>query len=126
MDFKEVVYDLWDDIADQNADKLKMYFSEDAIIDCPNTNESFYVDEYIRANCEYPGKISGSIERIEQIYNLVIAVIKVNTDKDSEFHVTSFIDFHNDEIIKITEYWAEDGKIPQWRMDMKIGRPIEL
>ena len=31
------------------------------------TNEHFTIDEYIIANCEYPGEWDGIVERIEMI-----------------------------------------------------------
>lgn len=33
------------------------------------TNECFNVEEFIRANCEYPGEWEGEVERIEKIGN---------------------------------------------------------
>jgi len=43
-------------VARQNADALSDYFAPYAIICWHDSNEQFTVDEYIRANCEYPSK----------------------------------------------------------------------
>ena len=41
------------------------------------TNEHFTVDEFIQANCEYPGQWDGKIERIENVGDTVITVVRV-------------------------------------------------
>lgn len=115
----------WNAVLSQNRDKMKSYFHEDAYINWHCSNEHFSVDEYIRANCEYPGEWDGTIERIEQIGNLIITAVNVyTTDKEMSFHVVSFIKIHNEKIISIDEYWGDDGNAPQWRIDMRIGTPI--
>ena len=45
---------------------------------------------FLRANCEYPGDWSGEVERIEQTGNIVITVTRVWA-KEMSFHVTSFL-----------------------------------
>lgn len=116
----------WNAVLSQNREKMKSYFREDAYINWHCSNEHFTVDEYIRANCEYPGEWDGTIERIEQIGNLIITAVNVyTTDKEMSFHVVSFIKIDNEKIISIDEYWGDDGSAPQWRLDMRIGTPIK-
>ena len=67
MDRKEMVLNFWSSVREQNAEKLKLYFHEDALINWHNTNESFTLEEYIVANCQYPGQWCGQVERIEVI-----------------------------------------------------------
>lgn len=82
----------FDDIVSQNKIKLKTYFHEEATIKCHCTNEIFTVDEYIKANCEYPGDWDGKIERIERANNTIILACQVFLkDKSLSFHVVSFI-----------------------------------
>lgn len=45
----------WNDIVRQDADAIRNYFDKNAYINWHNSNEHFNVDEFIRANCEYPG-----------------------------------------------------------------------
>ena len=40
------------------------------------------------------------------------------------FHVVSFIRLENGLIKELTEYWSDDGEAPEWRKEMKIGKPI--
>ncbi|OUQ29872.1 hypothetical protein [Massilimicrobiota sp. An134] len=115
----------WDAILKQKAKKIKTYFHKDAYINWHCTNEHFTVDEFIQANCEYPGKWDGNIERIEYVNDLIIAVVNVfSIDHQLSFHVVSFIKTKNDQIISIDEYWGDDGIAPIWRLDKNIGNPI--
>ena len=60
----------WKAALQQNADEMRKFFHKDAYINWHNTNEHFTVEEFIRANCEYPGSWNGEIERIEQCHDL--------------------------------------------------------
>ena len=42
-------------VLSQNAEELRKYFQKNAVIKWHCTNEVFTLDEYIKANCEYPG-----------------------------------------------------------------------
>ncbi|AIZ35962.1 hypothetical protein [Parvimonas micra] len=120
------IYKFYNAVLSQNALEIKKFFNEDAYIDWHNTNERFTVDEFIKVNCTYPGKWSGEVERVEQIGNLLIAVAKViNVFDKSSFYVNSFILLENDKIVKLDEYWGDNGEIPQWRMIKNIGVKIK-
>ena len=115
----------WQAVLQQNRNEIREFFHADAHIKWHNTNECFSVEEFIRANCEYPGKWDGTIERVEIIGNLVITISKVySTDKPLSFHVVSFIEIREGRIVSVDEYWGDNGQVPQWRLDKKIGRPI--
>ncbi len=119
------IREYWKATLSQDAQSMKGYFHSNAYIRWHNTNEHFSVDEFIRANCEYPNKWNGEIERLEQIGDLVINVVHVfTTDQSLSFHVTSFIKINKDKIVSIDEYWGDDGMPPQWRIDKGIGTHI--
>lgn len=83
------------------------------------------MDEYIKANCEYPGIWNGKIERIEEKERVIILVCHVFTlDNSVCSHVVSFIQLEDDLIIGMDEYWSDDGLVPEWRRNMKIGNKI--
>jgi len=107
----------------QNADALKGYFAPDAVIRWHDSNEQFSVEEYIRANCEYPGKWNGEIQRVEKIENGVIIVTKIFSSESSHL-VTAFVKLVENRISRLDEYYSDCGEIPEWRKDMKIGKPI--
>ena len=116
----------WKDVLAQNTDVIKDYFDENAYINWHCTNEHFSVNEFIIANCEYPGDWDGDVERIEKINDLFITVTHVySKDKSLSFHVTSFIQVINDKIVAVDEYWADDGIAPKWRLDKHIGKAIK-
>ena len=54
----------WDAVLRQDADAIREYFHPDAWVNWHNTNEHFTVEEFIRANCEYPGEWDGEVEQI--------------------------------------------------------------
>lgn len=126
MNRKYMVLDFWQEVANQNAENLKKYFLSNAIINWHNTNEQFSVEEYIKANCEYPGSWCCEVERIELVGNLVITATRVwLSDNSASFHAASFFEFDNNSIISLNEYWGDDGVAPQWRRDKKIGKLIK-
>ena len=120
------IYDFWKDILGQNANAIRGYFDKDAYINWHCTNEHFNVDEFIVANCEYPGDWNGEVERVEKTNDVFITVTHVySKDKALSFHVTSFIKVVGDKIVSVDEYWADDGDVPNWRLAKNIGRAIK-
>lgn len=120
------IYKFWRDVLEQNAENIKNYFHKDAYINWHCTNEHFTVDEFMIANCEYPGTWDGEVERVEMTKDLFITVTHVySRDKTLSFHVTSFIKVIQDKIAAVDEYWADDGIAPQWRLDKHIGKAVK-
>lgn len=116
----------WKSVLKQDAEDMKTFFHKDAYINWNNTNEHFTVDEFIQANCEYPGQWDGKIKRKEEINDLLITVVHVfSLEQKLSFHVTSFIKVKEDKILSIDEYWGDDGEAPKWRTDKHIGTPIQ-
>ena len=119
------IENFWKDIISQNKAELPEYFTDDAVIRWHYTNEQFTVAEYVRANCEYPNDWNGEIERIEKTGDTTILVGRVfPLDKSASYHVVSFIKCDGNKIQELDEYWADDGAVPEWRKNMKIGRSI--
>lgn len=115
----------WKYILDQDADRIRTFFHKDSHINWHCTNEHFTVEEFIRANCDYPGDWTGEVERTEAVNDLIITVTHVYpTDRSSSFHVTSFFRIEDDKIKSVDEYWADDGEAPEWRRRMGIGKRI--
>lgn len=126
MDMELKLKSYWNDIAKQNAKELENYFFSDAYIRWNNTNEQFTVQEFIIANCEYPGDWFGEVERMEIMNNTAITVTRIwLSDNSRSFHVTSFFEFEGGKIMRLNEYWGDDGPPPQWRIDKNIGKPIK-
>lgn len=122
MDIKE----FWKDVLAQDQEAIRRHFCDDAYVNWHCTNEHFTVEEFIKANCEYPGEWDGVIERIENARDIVITATHVYPkDKSRSFHVISFIRIKQDKIISADEYWSDDGDAPQWRQEMHIGKPIK-
>lgn len=120
------IYKFWKDVLGQKADNIRGYFDKDAYINWHCTNEHFNVDEFIIANCEYPGSWDGEVERVEKMGDLFVTATHVYAlNREISFHVTSFIRVKDDKIVAVDEYWADDGTAPKWRLDKQIGKAIQ-
>ncbi len=88
----------------QDENTIRSFFHKDAYVNWHCSNEHFTVDEFIIANCEYPGDWDGTVERVEVIGDLFITVTKVYPqDRSVYFHVVSFIRTANDKITSMDE-----------------------
>lgn len=115
----------WSAVLRQDAEEMRPFFKETAYVNWHCTNEHFTAEEYIRANCEYPGKWDGRIERIEKAGNLIITAVNVfSSDKTLSCHVVSFMEIEGNKISAMDEYWGDDGPAPKWRLDKNIGTAI--
>lgn len=112
-------------VLEQDRVLLREFFHDTAYINWHCTNEHFNVEEYIKANCDYPGEWDGEIERIETHEDMIITAVRVfPKNKSASFHVVSFISIEGDKIRSMDEYWADDGEAPLWRQEMNIGKAI--
>lgn len=115
----------WRAVLKQDSSLLETFFVPEGHVNWHCTNEHFSVSEFIRANCEYPGRWDGELERVERLGDLLITVVHVHSlEQPLSFHVASFIQLKDDLIFSIDEYWSDDGPAPQWRRDKHIGVPI--
>lgn len=116
----------WEDVLHKDENAMRTYFNSNAQIRWHNTNEQFTVEEFIRANCEYPGAWSGEMEIVIYSEDHIVTAIHVySNDQKNHFHAISFIQVNAGKIISIDEYWGDDSKPPQWRKELKIGCPIK-
>lgn len=121
------INEFWRAVLIQDEKEIRRFFHPDAYVNWHCTNEHFNVDEFIIANCEYPGDWDGVVERVEIINDLMISVTLVYPKGRSvSFHVTSFLKIENDKIVSMDEYWADDGSAPQWRLNKHIGKAIKF
>ena len=93
------IQQFWSDVLAQRADEIREYFHSDAYVNWHCSNEHFTVEEFIRANCEYPGDWDGEVEKIVTTDDMVITATRVYPkDRSASFHVTSFIKLKDDHI----------------------------
>lgn len=119
------IHQFWNAVLRQDREAVRAYFREDAYINWHCTNEHFTLEEYLRANCDYPGEWDGEVERVETVGNTIITVAHVfPTDHSASFHVVTFLTVEAGKIRAMDEYWADDGDAPQWRREMGIGTPV--
>ncbi len=120
------IHKFWAAVLDQDADVIRAFFVPTAYVNWHNTNEHFTVEEFIRANCEYPCKWTGEVEKEIHVDDTIITATHVETQDGSlSFHVASFIQVKDGKIVAVDEYWGDDGEAPKWRQDMNIGSKIK-
>lgn len=121
------IQEFWKAVLAQDEEEIRSYFQKNASVNWHCTNEHFTLDEYILANCRYPGQWDGVVERVETAGDRIITVARIYPkDRSMSFHVTSFIQTENDKIVSLDEYYADDTPPPQWRQEMHIGTPIRI
>lgn len=122
---EELCRTFFEAVLSQKPDKLRKLFQKSAVIEWPCTNERFTLEEYILANCAYPGDWAGEIVSILPASGQTLLITKVwPTDKSASFHCVSMIRWKKNKIAALTEFWSDDGPAPQWRKDLGIGTPI--
>lgn len=122
----DFIMHFWETIDKQEWEKLKYFFEDSATVAWPNTKELFDdINNFIRANSEYPGDWRIEIERIEEIESKVITVAKVSLkDQDTSFYAVSFFEIANGKIKSLTEYWGDNGDAPEWRRKLNLSRTL--
>lgn len=119
------IHAFWKAVLEQDAAALPAFFTEDAVIRWHCSGEQFTVAEYVRANCEYPGRWAGEMERLAQTPQGLVTAMRVYTrDGSASFHAASFFTLRDGLIASLDEYWGDDGPAPGWRREMGIGCPI--
>lgn len=119
------IYRFWADVLRQDAAAIRAYFHPTAFVNWHNTNEHFTLEEFIRANCEYPSQWDGEVEKVVCAGDCIITATHVySTDGTVSCHVASFIRVADGKILSVDEYWGDDGDAPQWRQEKHIGTKI--
>ena len=113
----------WQAVLAQQPQQMRRFFDPEAAINWHNTGEQFTAEEFIRANCAYPGRWNGRLERVETLPDRIITAVQVfSRDGRISCHVTSFMQLRQDRILTLDEYWDDDGEAPRWRQQMQLGR----
>lgn len=116
----------WNAVLRQDAAAIRTYFHPDAWVDWICTGERFTLEEYIRANCEYPGDWNGTVEQTVYGENCITTVTHVFQNNAAlSFHVASVMRLRDGKIASMAEVWGDDTPAPQWRQDMGIGQKIK-
>ena len=116
----------WQSVAAQEKEPLRAYFTPDAAVCWPCTGERFRLEDFLRANCEYPGTWRAALERVIETEDGAVTVARVfSPETGVSCHVTSFFSLRDGKIASLTEYYADDGPAPEWRREM-FGEPGAL
>lgn len=123
---EKFIKNFFESVVLQNKDKLRKYFLSDAKIRWHCTNEEFNVEDYLIANCEYPGLWDFEIENFMEADNKIIVIARIFSKLDKfSCHVVSIFKIENNKIKELDEYFGDDGLAPKWRIDKNIGKKIK-
>ena len=111
-------------VLSQQPEALRKVLQKNAVVEWPCTNERFTAEEYIRANCEYPGSWDGEIVSVLPSGKNTVLITRVWSETES-FHCVSVLRLKRNKIAALTEYWSQDGVAPEWRQELDIGEPID-
>lgn len=119
------IHAYWQAVLRQDREALVSFFREDAWVNWHCTNEHFTVQEFIQANCEYPGQWDGTLEQVMELGDQIITVTHVYSKAGTlSCHAVSFFRIREGRIQSVEEYWGDDGQPPRWRQEMGIGVPV--
>ena len=112
----------WAAVAAQDAEALRPFFRPDAAVEWPCTGERFSAEEFIRANCAYPGRWEAEIERVIPADECVVTIVRVfSPESGQSLHATSLFTLRKGQIAALTEYFADDCPAPEWRKELLAG-----
>lgn len=123
LDFEHIIRELWQAVAAQDAGAMAPFFTRDAEVLWPNSDELFTLSEYLRANCEYPGQWQGEVEQIGPGGSF--SIVRVWTEGYTS-RAISFYQWRGDKICRMVEYWGDVAPAPRWRQEMGIGRSLSI
>ncbi len=117
FDYKRAVVNFWHDLDSKDWDRVESYFNKQAIITWPNTKETFTPHEYVVVNRIYPGEWDLTLKDVQITEKNIVAVVKITAlDSIVSLDLIAFFRFDDGLITSLTEYFAEDGAIPSWRV----------
>ncbi len=125
MDFREkLIRDFWTFFEHQQFKLVRPLLHEDFEAIWETTEEIFPSrDALIQVNRDYPGNWHTIPQRIDLFDNGAVSIVSVfSDDEPNRFYATSFYEFKDHLISKITEYWALVEKAPDWRTPHSIPR----
>lgn len=117
------IEEYWCAVTAQDEERLAGFFHPAAHVYWHHTGELFTAEEFLCANCRYPLCWEEEIERVEEIEEGLLSAVRIYSRQPMlSFHVVSFMKLHDGRILRMDEYWGEDGEIPAWRKQLQLGK----
>jgi len=67
-------------------------------------------------------RVADTYHKLAEVWYIIS---KISSGEDI-FLITAFAKLENGKISRLDEYYSECGPAPQWRQEMKIGKPIKV
>lgn len=111
-----IVTRFWERLAKKDWEGLLGMFSKDAVINWPNTNETFMPSRYVEVNKNYPGAWDLDLELVETTEKHLISVTRIRSKTEPiSLRDIAFYQISDGLIVSLTEYFADDQEAPGWR-----------
>ncbi len=118
----EIIKKFWECIDKARFDALAQIMAEDAVVILPNTRERFLGrNAYIAFNKDYPGRWFAEVEKTVEAGDVIVTAVKIYNEENASLYVTSFFKIKDGKICELTEYWGENGPVPEWRKDKEYS-----
>lgn len=115
--YQETVNVFWDIFNRREFEKVKPLLTDNFVCWWPQSKELIRgADNFIAVNQNYPGEWSIKCKRVIVEGNTVVSEVELKF-KDQIVFATSFFEFSENKISKLTEYWSEPYNAPEWRND---------
>lgn len=113
----------WQAALNQNPEAMRLFFHPDAVIRWHATGEQFTLEAFLQANCSYPGKWQGTVQRCVAHGDEVETITLVQgVDTPQAAYAVSIFRIRDGLIASLDEYWADVTLPPPWRAG--LGSPI--
>lgn len=112
---KEIVNKLWKFFDKRQFAEVAPLLADDFVCIWPQSKELIRgADNFIALNENYPGEWSINCKRV--VDDGVQAVSEVELNYDGQvIYATSFFEFMDGRITKMTEHWSDPYEAPEWR-----------
>ena len=107
----------WKKVSEQKWEEAEALFHENFAAEWPQSRERFRSGKaFIQMNREYPGTHRVEVLEVLSVDSRTVTTVFINAeDTGQKVFATSWFDFSEGKILKLTEFWAEPYSAPESR-----------
>lgn len=110
-----IVKKLWDIFNAREFCEVRSLLADNFVCFWPQSNEIICgANNFILVNENYPGKWAINCKRIVSSGEVSASEVELTCD-GKKVYATSFFEFKDGKISKLTEYWGDSYAAPKWR-----------
>lgn len=121
MNNSSTVRTLWKLFSEQKWDESKFLFHSDFQAYWPQSKEKFVGSEnFVEMNRSYPGNHVAGVRHIFEKEDTVVCTVFISADTGQTAFATSWFEFKDEKIYRVTEYWGEEYEAPKSREKWRL------